>query len=288
MSSSTRDFSSDKHLRGEWNTRMVKGANPIVRSFCRYMSFKRALVDDLAKTNSDKSLVLDLGCGTGAYSLWFSGRRASSIVALDWSLDALRAMHQKTSSMAVCADVAALPFKPEVFEAVFSIDTLGHIENVPAALNELLRAMKPGGHLAVHSECSDARKRWPDRGLLRKNGVDITSGIDGHNSVVSSIQLRDAFTRRFVVQRLYSPAGYLGWLTGYPEKYLPAMVRAGWWLFVPLVWLFSIVKRLPGLGWLLRLGNITSNHLELALGLTGGGSCFAYMEKPGRTTPLLS
>jgi SAM-dependent methyltransferase len=282
MASTAREFSSGKHRRGEWNTRMVKGAHPLVRACCRYLSFKRALVDDLAKTTAPGSLVLDLGCGIGAYGLWFSGRSRAPVVAVDWSFGAVRAAKRKTAVLAVCADGAALPFRSEVFDAAFSIDTLGHVSDVPAVLDELLRTVKPAGRLALHSECIDPQTRWPDRSLLKKNGVDLAAAIDGHHAALSSKQLRDGYTRRFIVHRMYSPAGYLGWLTGYPEKYLPAMIQAGWWPLVAPVWVFSIVKKLPVVGWLLRLGNRLTNHLELALGLAGGGSCFALMEKPAR------
>jgi SAM-dependent methyltransferase len=283
MSSSTREFSSDKHRRGEWNTRIVRGGNPIVRACCRYMSFKRALVDDLARTVSKQSLVLDLGCGNGAYGVWFGGRTDALVISLDWSFDALRSVRKRQPAPAVCADATNLPFKSEVFGAAYSIDTLGHVGDIAAALNELLRTVVPGGRLAIHTECSDNQARWPHRQLIAALGSDTGAALDGHVSVWSSKKLREAFSRRFVLRALHSPAGYLGWLTGYPEKYLPAMIRAGWWPLLPLVWVFSFVKKIPILGWFLRLANITTNHLELALGLDGGGSCFAIMEKPSHT-----
>lgn len=265
---------------------MVKGGNPVVRAFFRYMSFKRALVDDLAKTCTPQSLVLDLGCGNGAYGVWFHGRSPATVVSLDWSFEAIRSVRKRQPAFAVCADATGLPFKSEVFDAAYSVDTLGHVGDIPAALNELLRTVRPDGRLSIHSECSDIQARWPDRQLDAVLGSDGLAALDGHISAWTSAQLRDAFTRRFTLRTIYSPAGYLGWLSGYPEKYLGAMLRAGWWPLLPLVWAFSFVKSLPVLGWLLRLVNVTTNHLELALGLNGGGSCFAFMERPPHTGDL--
>jgi SAM-dependent methyltransferase len=283
MPPSALEFSSVKHRHGAWNTRAVAGRNPLVRALCRYMSFKRALVDDCAKTTPPHSLVLDLGCGTGAYLPWFSARTPSVIVGVDWSLEALRLAHTRGCAMAVCADATRLPFKPEIFDAAYSVDMLGHVLHIPAVLDELLRTVRPGARIAMHSECSDAQAHWPDRSLIARLGSDVVAERDGHCSVWSTVQLRDAYTRRFKVAALYSPAGLLGWLTGYPDKYLPAMVKAGWWLLIAPVWILSIVKNVPLIGWLMRFLNITTNHLEVALGLEGGGSCFALLEKPTHT-----
>jgi SAM-dependent methyltransferase len=248
------------------------------------MSFKRALVDALAKQTSGAPLVLDLGCGKGAYASWFFGRKPSAvIVGLDISIVALQAMrtHKKTRAvLAVCADAASMPFKPETFNAAYSVDTIGHIPDINHALDETLRVVRPGGRCAFHSECRDYQNRWPDKQLIKANGVDLPAEKDGHISLLLSSQLREAFLRRFLLRTFYSPAGYAGWLLGYPEKYSPAFARAHWYLFLILSMLSGFIKKIPVLGWCMRFVNICTNHLELALGLEGGGSCFSVLEKP--------
>jgi SAM-dependent methyltransferase len=283
-SQSTSQFSSAKHAQGAWNTKAISTRSPVLRSLIGFMSFKRALVDSLARQAFSASLILDVGCGKGAYAYWFLGRKpAAVVIGLDISCVALQEIKSQKKPgvfLAVCADAARMPFKPEVFDVVYSIDTLGHIPDINHSLDEVLRVAKPGARCAFHSECRDYQNRWPDKQLILANGKDIPAAYDGHVSLLLSSQLRDAYSRRFVLRTFYSPAGYLGWLLGYPEKYVPAFLKARRYLRVALCACFGIIKKIPLLGWCMRFVNICTNHLELALGLEGGGSCFAIVEKP--------
>ena len=73
-----RSFSDEKHASGEWRTRIIFSANPVVRLLLRYCSFKRSGIDTLAKKVAAAypkrpRLVVDLGSGQGAYAHWFLG-----------------------------------------------------------------------------------------------------------------------------------------------------------------------------------------------------------------------
>ena len=123
--------------------------------------------------------------------------------------------------------------------------------------------------------------------LMKRIGYDFPARLDAHCSVLPSTALRALFAQRFHVDTIVSAAGLTGWLTGYPEKYHVAFVNAGMPAFAWLTALFSLIKRTPAAGVLLRLLNSTINHFELALGLQGGGSCCARLRKPAHSGAFL-
>jgi ubiquinone/menaquinone biosynthesis C-methylase UbiE len=281
-SASLREFSKDKHRRGHWNTRVVTGKNPVVRAAMSYCSFKRAAVDNLAREYRG-GVVLDAGCGKGAYSLWFAAKRPEALcVAADWSEDALRALRPPPRSriLRVCADVRFLPIKSSSIRYLFSIDTLGHVDNCDMALDEFSRVCAGGAQLFLHSECRDYQERWPDRALIKRLGEDVLARYDGHSSLHLSAELYALYSRRFQVISFVNPAGYLVFITGYPEKYRMAFSAAHWRFLAALASVFALLKKSPVLGMVMRLTNAFTNHCEAYFGLKGGGSCFAVAKKP--------
>lgn len=284
---SRRAFSSHRHREGRWKTRAVFTNSSLVRWFGRFTSLKRRGVDELARSTRPGSRVLDIGGGSGAYALWFLGRTPCTVVTVDWSEIALRAIPPppRGKIFRVCADARALPFKPGAFDRVYSIDTLGHVSKVERVLDETLRVCAPGTRLFLHSECSDYRDRWPDRMLIHRLGKDLPAESDGHFDLHRSTRLYHLYARRFRTGRFLAPAGVLGWLLGYPEKYLPAFRRAGPRWACCCTRLFALVKRMPVPGILLRSANALTNHIEVFLGLTGGGSCFAELSVHGDPDP---
>jgi GT2 family glycosyltransferase len=202
---------------------------------------------------------------------------------VDWSYTALRNARRKNLNariLPVCADLHCLPFKKNAFSAFITIDTFGHLYNQEMAFDSLFNTLQGGACGFFHSECADYRRHWPDSMLLRKNGRDIPAESDGHISLFPSDTILRALKRRFTVLSSFSPAGYLGWVTGYPEKYAEAFARAG---NRPLYRLTSIMAEIRNhlIGkLLLRIINYSSNRIELLLNLQGGGSLFADVIKP--------
>lgn len=285
--SDPRSFNDDKHGRGDWDTAMLAFKNGPLRAAAGYCSAKRRGITRLADSLPDVGMVMDAGAGNGAYGIWFLARRPCTVVSVDVSIAGLRKIalaHAGSGTggriFPVCADVAALPFKENIFEAIFSIDTLGHVADINSTLDEFARTCISGASLFLHSECADYRLRWPDKALIARLGRDVPAMVDGHDHLRPSRDLYSLYSRRFRLISFVNPAGYFGWFLGYPEKYLPAFAEAGWKFLRTVALVFAACKRTPIIGPAMRIVNSFTNHAEVYFGLTGGGSCFAFLKKP--------
>jgi len=79
---------------------------------------------------------LDVGCGNGAAALR---------VAVEYGLNEQAAEGLRGSRFFV-GDAAHLPFEDGEFDLVATQKTTHHVPNWEAALAEMLRVLKPGGH----------------------------------------------------------------------------------------------------------------------------------------------
>jgi SAM-dependent methyltransferase len=246
------------------------------------VSAKRYGVDLLARRGPKNGITVDFGAGQGAYAHWFSSVNKGTVVAIDLSFEALRRQPEPQSGtiLRLCADGHHLPLKGACADTLYSVDTLGHVADPAKVLDEMLRVVKPGARLFLHSECSNYRDRWPDNMLIRRLGFDLPARHDGHISLLPVVTLRTLIARRFLIDRIWSPAGLTGWCTGYPEKYYRAFREARCRALTPVTAVFAFVKKAPITGFLLRLFNASLNHLEIALGIQGGGSVFMLLHKP--------
>ncbi len=279
-----RRFAEHRHSTGAWNTRVLRASSPLIRRLSSYISFKRKEASVLAARTSPGTLTLDLGAGAGAYSKWFLDIRHTKVVACDWSFQALCAARSLDERiLPVCADARFLPFSNRCFGAALTIDMLGHIPETESVIAELRRVARGGARIFLHSECADYRNRWPDRMLIDACGEDAPAAIDGHTNLKTSGELIEMTARQFIVEHSYSPAGRLGWLLGYPEKYRLAFRRAGKLGWYALTSLLAACKGAPGAGLMLRIINSMTNYAELAWNHQGGGSVFIRARTPADT-----
>ena len=92
--------------------------------------------------------LLDLGCGTGGASLVL--HRYGDAVAFDRVHGALHlAPDRPYAHRVVGAADRPLPFADASFDGAVALDVLEHLDDDRAAVGELGRVLRPGGHLVV-------------------------------------------------------------------------------------------------------------------------------------------
>lgn len=109
--------------------------------------------------------VLDVGCGTGYLGLGLAhAGRATELHLVDISPGMLGRARENADALGVDAVLARataadLPYADDTFDAVVTRGVLHHLHDVPAALAEWRRVVRPGGPVLVLSEPTP----WADR-----------------------------------------------------------------------------------------------------------------------------
>ncbi|GGY13510.1 class I SAM-dependent methyltransferase [Streptomyces djakartensis] len=123
--------------------------------------------------------VLDIGCGDGTAAAtaapFLPGHR---VIGVDWSQDALRRARTRIP-YAVRGELTGggLPFASESADAVLFSEVIEHLVDPDAALDEIRRVLRPGGHLMLSTPNLAA---WYNRALL----------LAGVQPVFSEVSLR--------------------------------------------------------------------------------------------------
>jgi len=96
-------------------------------------------------------LVLDVGCGSGRFAdvaLKFGGEVVG--VDMSYSVDAAQKNFSNRDRFElVQADIFNLPFKPDVFDVIYSIGVLHHTSDCEKAFKKLPALLKKGGKIAI-------------------------------------------------------------------------------------------------------------------------------------------
>jgi ubiquinone/menaquinone biosynthesis C-methylase UbiE len=95
-----------------------------------------------------ESRVLDIGCGTGRHSLGVMGCCAD-VCGIDYSAGMLGKANSKERGCWLRGDASNLPVARGRFDSALMILVLQHVDDEPMAINEALRALKPGGHILI-------------------------------------------------------------------------------------------------------------------------------------------
>ena len=125
---------------------------------------------------SPPSRVLDLGCGTGWTSAFFS-LRGHAVVGQDIAPDMVELAYRNRKRFGaeelefVVSDYESLRFDSEFDGAVF-YDSLHHAEDEGAAIASAFRALKPGGVLITHEPGVGHSKQPHSVEAMKQYGVN--------------------------------------------------------------------------------------------------------------------
>ena len=147
-----RFVSSDHYVKSfsfEWNTHSNTQLDAFRGDDSSEQQFR--LKTAFTKQELQGKLVLDAGVGAGRYSDIVS-RWGADVVGVDLSY-AVEAAHRnfvdRGNVFIAQADIGALPFRPESFDAIFSIGVLHHTPNTRDYFLKLVPLLKPGGTIAI-------------------------------------------------------------------------------------------------------------------------------------------
>lgn len=104
------------------------------------------MIVEAAENRIEKSVLVD-GCGIGMY-LHHLGRFTQDILGLDIEFDRLQEA-KKTAPKVINGAGEALPFQNDSFDLILSHEVLEHVQDDQAAINEIVRTLKPGGRLIL-------------------------------------------------------------------------------------------------------------------------------------------
>jgi SAM-dependent methyltransferase len=99
------------------------------------------LIDRLDDMRREFRIVLDLGCRYGAFADDLAARGVQTLVHCDLSYRMVR----RATSPCLVADEEALPFAASSFDMVISLLNLHWVNDLPGALLQIRRALKPDG-----------------------------------------------------------------------------------------------------------------------------------------------
>ena len=102
----------------------------------------------LKEVDLKDKLFLDAGSGTG----WFSRKaseRGAVVHSMDVGVNILNQVAKKCDSHRTCGSALELPYKDDTFDVVMSTEVIEHTEEPYQAVEQLIRALKPGGILII-------------------------------------------------------------------------------------------------------------------------------------------
>lgn len=111
-------------------------------------ALRERLLLDLFLSGSPERRVLNAGAGQGTFSVLLEAR-GFEVTSVDESESAVDLLRRRLHGEVRQADVTELPFEDESFDAAVLGEVLEHVADDEAALREIVRALRPGGVVAL-------------------------------------------------------------------------------------------------------------------------------------------
>lgn len=109
-------------------------------------------------------VVLDAACGSG-YGSSYLAETAAHVTGIDLSPEAVDYAWKRYSGPNICfetMDAVHLRFGDNTFDTIVSFETVEHVSDVGAYLNEVRRVLKPDGVYLVSTPCAPRSTQTPE------------------------------------------------------------------------------------------------------------------------------
>jgi SAM-dependent methyltransferase/uncharacterized protein YbaR (Trm112 family) len=128
---------------------------------------KRAVTDLLGLLVQSEMTILEAGSGPATLADEIRAL-TPGYLALDLSVDNLLAGRERVGEFdAVAGDLTALPLRTSAVDGVVAVGCLEYVPELPLAIGELCRIVRPGGFvLASFANRSSPRRLWDERVIL--------------------------------------------------------------------------------------------------------------------------
>ncbi len=178
--------------------------------------------------------VLDLGCGIGGAGRDITQQLGANVVGLSISFEQLRNClilpkinHSKFRSL-VKSDMAVLPFKDSVFDKVYAVNSIYHVNKPEEVAKEAFRVLQPGGYYAIDDWFLESSATLQQVETLRHNWSTGNNGF--HNFSNFIINLYEAgFDNLKVIDYTQSAGEFLcdsRFGNTYDEQVAPKIIEA--------------------------------------------------------------
>jgi ubiquinone/menaquinone biosynthesis C-methylase UbiE len=121
--------------------------------------------------------LLDVGCGNGAAAIHLATTLGLDVVGVDIDpdqiSDATLAAANTPSVRFLVADATDLPFPDGQFDLVYTNKTTHHIPDWHQAITDMVRVLKPGGHLVYTDFVAPFGRRLPTRAGINRLAGDL-------------------------------------------------------------------------------------------------------------------
>jgi len=180
--------------------------------------------------------VLDVGCATGLDLTHGAYAEAAERCGIDIDAKAIekgRALYPALDLRVARGE--AIPFQDGYFDAVLSRIALPYMD-IPSALSEMNRVMRPGGYLFASWHDWEGRREWlldPVRGLTWKRAVDfayiavasVTYRLSGRIPPRPWNGTRETFQFRRHIPRILAGAGFVNLTCERSQHHLRSTAR---------------------------------------------------------------
>lgn len=160
------------------------------------------------------SMVLEVGCGTGAYSEFYQQIAGRGLSVSDLSPEMVAICQSKTEANGFAADIHILPCNGDTYDAVVGSYVLQYT-NLPEALAEVKRVLKPGGR-AVFLETNTLNPYV----FLRTHLAPWAFGVVKGATSFRQSEMAEAINRSGLVCEGIVPADVSRWCLGIPGAYV--------------------------------------------------------------------